>query len=316
MKKYTVNLFAAITLFFGACSKKGDNPAPGGGGGYTNLGAGGIYYDWANDGVVKFDLKSATVNTFLQSSTSRNSWDISRDGTIVLQSTDNPDDYDSELYTLTNLKDGTIIGKFVRQSGYANATFPTLSPDATLIAVPPTYNDGLMILDLKGNILHNLVSFQGKKPDKTLAWMPDNTILFSIGNNLYRTNKAFSQASLVKSFAFNEWRDLSVSPDGSRVALAASNHIWMMNADGSNLIQVTTSSDVEVQPVFSPDGKYLVLGRDYHVTGPFGHIWYLVIIPADGKLYNVDKGADRNAIQLIQKGSETPEACDGGLIWR
>lgn len=56
------------------------------------------------------------------------------------------------------------------------------------------------------------------------------------------------------------------------MAFAANNHIWMMNADGSHLVQVTTSDKVEAIPEFSPDGKWLVLGSDYRATGSFGHI--------------------------------------------
>jgi len=38
-----------------------------------------------------------------------------------------------------------------------------LSYDKKLILVPPTFDDGVMILDLQGKVLFNLVTFKGKK---------------------------------------------------------------------------------------------------------------------------------------------------------
>jgi len=312
-------LFFAISITLLSCSKNGDTPAPGAGNGtYASLGTGNIYYDWATDGILKFNLATAAVSTVQQDDLSRSGWDISVDGSKYLQASDKRGgDYDTEIYTLTDLSDGTIISQFEKQSGYANHTFPRLSHDAQLIAVPPTYDDGLMILNLQGQILHNLTSFQGQDIDKgNVNWMPDNTVLFSTGNKICRTNAQFSQASVIKTLNFASWNDLTVSRDGSRLAFAAGNHIWMMNADGSNLTQVTTSSQVEVIPEFSPDGKWLVLGTNYRTTGPFGHIWRLVVIPADGGQYNVDEGSDTRVVPLIKQGETLPEACDGGLLWR
>jgi hypothetical protein len=37
--------------------------------------------------------------------------------------------------------------------------------------------------------------------------MPDNTLLFRQDNNLYRTNKEFTKATLVKTFNFDDWND-------------------------------------------------------------------------------------------------------------
>jgi dipeptidyl aminopeptidase/acylaminoacyl peptidase len=316
--KTHVRWLLAVCCLAASCSKDKQAPGPDNGGGTARLGAGVIYFDWATEGILKFDLASATVSVFRQDQAGRNGWDISRDGAKYLQAEDkNGGGYDTEIYTLTNLADGTIISRFEKESGYANHTHPKLSNDVKLIAVPPTFDDGLMILDMQGRVLHNLASFQGVKINEGgVNWMPDNTLVFCIGNKICRTNQAFNQASVIKELNFAEWSDLSVSPDGSKMAFAASNHIWMMNADGSNLVQVTTSNATEVAPVFSPDGRWLVLGTDYRTTTVFGHIWRLVVIPADGKQYNVAAGADPGVIPLVRKGETLPEACDGALRWR
>lgn len=308
-----------MCLLLLTCSKdKGkDAPSPDNGG-TSKFDSGVIYYDWADDGILKFDLATATVSTVQPNSSERNGWYISIDGTKYLQAEDkNGGNYDTEIYTLTNLSNGTIISQFERQSGYANLTSPKLSNDAKLIAVPPTFDDGLMILDLNGRVLHHVTGFQNQKIDKgNVNWMPDNSVIFSIGKKICQTNPAFTQAWVLKEQNFAEWSDLTVSADGTKMAFVANKHIWMMNSDGSNLVQVTTSDGVEAVPKFSPDGQWLVVGADYRSTGPFGHIWELVIIPADGNQYNVNEGADRNVISLIRKGENDPEASSGRVYWR
>jgi hypothetical protein len=235
----------------------------------------------------------------------------------MLEATDHPDDYDAELYTITNVKDNTIVSRFKKLTGYSNHTFPTLSFDKKLILVPPTYDDGIMILDLQGNILFHLVSYQGKDlKESSVEWMPDNTFLFSVDNSIYRTNKEFTKATLVKTLNFDVWGDFAPSPDGSKIALRGGNHLWMMNADGSNLTQITESTDIEVSPVFSPDSKYLLIGYDLTRTSEWGRYWHMAIIPADFGKYNVDEGADKRVIPFIVKGETRTEASDGGMLWR
>lgn len=314
--KLFISLCIIYAIALGSCSKSKDgnpdNSVP------QNLGGGAIYFEWADEGILKFNLATSTVSTTRQDDVSRNGWDISLDGTQYLDAMDKSGGgYDTEIFTLTNLSNGTVISQFEKESGYANHSFPKLSHDTKLIAVPPTLDNGLMILNLQGTVLHHITAFQGQDIDEgNVNWMPDNSVVFSTGKKICRSNQEFTQVSVIKELPFAEWNDLSISADGSKMAFAANNHIWMMNADGSNLVQVTTSDEVEAAPEFSPDGKWLVLGSNYHSTGPFGHIWYLVIVPADGKQYNVNEGADKGVIPLTRKGETRPEASSGGLAWR
>jgi hypothetical protein len=309
----------ALVLIVSACSKStgdDDNGTTPGTGPIQQLGAGMIYYGWATEGILKVDLKTGVKGQALMYNTRRNGWDISRDHTLLLEVTEAPNNYDTELYTITNIKDGTIVSQFEKETGYANSTFPSLSFDKKLIAVPPTDDDGIMLLDLQGKILLNLITFQGKELEGSIDWMPDNTLLFRQDNSLYRTNKEFTKASLVTTLNFASWGDVAVSPDGSKIALQGGNHLWMMNADGSNLTQITESNAIEVYPVFSPDSKYMLIGIDYTYTGTFGRYWHMAIIPADFGKYNVDKGADKRVIPFIPKGENSPEAADGTMLWR
>lgn len=54
-------------------------------------------------------------------------------------------------------------------------------PLLSWIAVPPTLDNGLIILNLQGTVLHRVTAFQGQKIDKgNVNWMPDNPVVFSI----------------------------------------------------------------------------------------------------------------------------------------
>ena len=65
-----------------------------------------------------------------------------------------------------------------------------------------------------------------------------------------------------------EVRDPQCAPDGKSVAFvvsqidvkedkAGNGHIWMAGIDGQNERQITSSTESESSPKFSPDGKYL-----------------------------------------------------------
>ncbi len=319
IKKLGIAAFV-LSFIIAACGKK-DGNGNGIGGGNSSLGSGNLYYEWADQGILKLNL-STTVRSHVSSSP--NGWDISSDGTKMLQSTDDAaSNYNKEFYTITNLKDGTIVNQFVRNSGYGNPTYPLFSPDMTLIAVPPTFDGSLLILNMQGDILHSVATIGGKKISRGICWMPDNTVIVSVGSTLYRLNKAFDYGNVITTFDFTDWGDFTASPDGSKIAFEANKHIWIMNADGSGLTQITDSDDEEAIPRFSPDGSHLLIGAQFQetgtgssATGSIGNIWSLYIIPADGKMYNVREGADKNVIPVIAKGGNSPEHGDGGMVWR
>lgn len=315
-------LIALCTVFcLSSCSKK-NNPSPGPGSGSGNGYAvsGNIFFDWATEGILKINLSTGVGSTVLPDNNSRNGWDISRDGKKILKSTEDNDAFsDANVYTYSNLSDGSVISQFKYYPSPDNTiTYGSISPDETMIAVYPTNDDGIVILNMQGKILHNLTGYAGKKFDNHthIEWMPDNSLLFTIDESIYRTTTDYSQATLIKTLNFDSWGDISVSLDGKKIAFDGGNHIWMMNSDGSGLIQVTESDQQEKVSAFSPDGKYLLVGTDFQITGTFGRLWYLAIIPADGQKYNVNKGADKKVIFINDIKNGGRQACSGNMEWR
>jgi Tol biopolymer transport system component len=315
IQPFALILMLSMAIF--SCSKNTDNPQRGEPDNPASF-PGEIYYEQADDGIIKLDMSTNVKSVLFPSDIYRYSWDLSRDSKRMLTTSQAVDhDYDANVYTYINVADGTIIKQFKYYPTEGDITSALLSFDEKFIAVKPTYDDGIVIMDINGKLLYVLDAVNGIKiRDEDICWMPDNTILFRVKNKLYRTSSDFKQADLIKEMPFNDWRSFVTNADGSKISFYASNHIWLMNADGSNMVQVTESSGVEAAPEFSPDGKFLVIGNDYHVTGPFGHLSYLFIIPADGKKYNVDEGKDNRVTPVIARQEKDPEICGGNKLWR
>ncbi|MBC9933158.1 TolB family protein [Chitinophaga qingshengii] len=317
--RVTTLVCLAVLLLTAACGKK-DNPGPGNNGGWQLPGS--IYYDWSEGSglaiAYRLDLSSGVRSKAVAYNAKRHAWDISRDGSIMLQSLDDPNDYDGEIYRIINMQNGQTLSEFRKKnSEVSNFTEPLLSPDKSLIAVPPTFDRGLIVMDLQGRLLKEVVTIGGKKVKGNIAWMPDNSIICVADNIVYRLNNQYTWGDVVTQLNFNDWNHITASYDGQRLAFGAGKHIWMMNADGTNKVQVTTSNDEEGYPVFSPDGKHLLMGTDYEPESSAIRNWILTIIPADGRQYNVTEGADDRVVMLKVNGSDTRlESSDGAMEWR
>ena len=91
---------------------------------------------------------------------------------------------------------------------------------------------------------------------------------------------------------FGENWDPAWSPDGTRIAFAThrdfnpyNTEIYVMNADGSNLVQLTHNTAIDGDPDWSPDGEKIVF------TSTLGGNYELWVMNADGTdLHRVREG--------------------------
>lgn len=315
MKKLLILMTGAVT-FFAACGKSDAGPGIPKDPAIKNL-PGTIYYQWADEGVYQYNFTSLYRSSLLADDIARNSWDISADQKLILECTDVPGDYEASLFTVINSADGHTVKQFKYYATEGDIATGTLSPDGKLIAINPTFNDGIVVTDLNGQMIQKIQTVNDEKITEPPVWAADNTLLFPFKNLLLKTNKTFTDVSVVKHFEFASWGNPAISKDGKKISLVAGNHVWQMQADGSNLKQITTSSGAETNLAFSPDGRYLLIGTDYHISGPFGKIFYLKVIPTDGRQYAVDDGAESNGvIPVTAPGKEQIEAADSKAVWR
>lgn len=105
--------------------------------------------------------------------------------------------------------------------------------------------------------------------DKTLAkspaWVPGRSALLYTSYKrgrpeIFRHDTATGSRSVVAGYAGSNLMP-AASPDGSQVAMVLSKSgmvdLYVANADGSNLKQLTRSSEYESSPCWSPDGRWI-----------------------------------------------------------
>ncbi|MCG2616539.1 hypothetical protein LZZ85_19720 [Terrimonas sp. NA20] len=285
--------------------------------------SGTIYYKWATEGIIKVSFPSATGGTFIQDDTKLNSFDISRDGQYRLTAVNAATlGNDNVKFTLSNNSSGAIINEFVYQSRAGNRYCKGyLSPDNKLIMVESNdRDDGIVILKVTGEELLTIDGLSDVPFDihDMKMWLPNNEILLTHAKKIIRLVPPYNSASLVKQMDYADWGHLVVNQQGSQLAMHIANHIYTMDIDGNNLKQVTISEHKEARPVFSPDGKHLMIGSNYRQSSIMGHSWDMKIIPNDGKQYNVDPFAENSSgvISVVLDGKDKIVSGSGQVIWK
>jgi TolB protein len=108
------------------------------------------------------------------------------------------------------------------------------------------------------------------------------------------------------------------SPDGKRIAFSADGQIWVMNADGSNRVQVTKSATVKNAPSWSPDGKRLVFTLIRNPGSRTDPQTRVGIMNSDGTKERILTTEDRTNVRTEPDGSVTvlETAHDAGVpVW-
>ena len=129
-----------------------------------------------------------------------------------------------------------------------------------------------------------------------------------------------------------EVRDPQCAPDGKSVAFVVSQadvkedkpgsgHIWLIGLDGSHERQMTSSSDSESNPRFSPDGKYLSFTSSRLGKAKGNQVWLLdraggeafQLTEVKGRLQGYDWSPDskRLALTIGDPDPDAPETPGG-----
>ncbi|WP_410221407.1 TolB family protein [Pedobacter sp.] len=327
MKTFYFIFSVVAILGWSACSKKNDdagNPNGKNNGFPLGYSAGTLFIKQSTEGITRFDLSKGSVSNVLPHWPDAG-WDISWDGSKGVKQV-NSSSFDTR-YVIFDTKNGSTIREIHYTPNDNHGGLPYFSPDGNRLALRPTFEDGLVILDMNGNVIRNISGYGTTHTFKFLdniCWEASGTILFKKDGGLWRTSADFNRATKVRDIPFDDWKGLvAASADGKKIALSAGNHIWLMNADGTDFHAVTASDQKELTPSFSPDSKYLAIAANSRAPmegDAAGNAYHLCIIPADGQVYKVWPGEDSRVIHPTVNGQVDSrglgKAIIGDFVWR
>ncbi len=154
-------------------------------------------------------------------------------------------------------------GDLIQLTPGHNCRTPSFSPDNSKIIFWLNNGGdsvGVAVINKNGSDLTLLVS--GTDPQffpngKKLLF---NNFIPPYDEGLYTSNIDGTNRVFLSNIPFQT--RASISPDGSKIVFANfvnnNSDIFIMNIDGSHIINLTNSSSAEFQPSFSPDGKKIV----------------------------------------------------------
>jgi tricorn protease-like protein len=346
----------ALSTLFVTCSKN-DNKS---GNNINNL-SGSIYYIFAGE-LNKFDLNAGKKTKMInQGSFDTKFFDVSLDNKELMYVADAPGSdggnwYDQEYFNFVDPSSfNVLVPRFKKFADVTIGTkFAKLSPDRSKIAVNYTYcsetydsgvckanSTNVSVWDKTGAITLTYTQDYAGNLIKQFAWMPDGNLLLTSNAGIYKTtDTTLKRYELLFKPNLPSYGSLAVSPDGKRLALKSGKHIYTMNIDGSNVVQLTDSDgdDQQYSPTWSPDGKYIAFITNIfaYTTGPIvsggGTIYQMILAPADNKTYKLTKeyfenlgsggltGSSGivagNGLVILKTGPNSDVFAESDFVWR
>jgi hypothetical protein len=313
--KFMKPLAAFIVLIaLSACSR--DKDQVGEDVGFSNL-DGKVLFQSAGS-IYRIDMKSGVQDVYFKYNTySFSNWDMSFDGKYRLTSEDETGTISTTIFKLMNASDGQIVDefKYTPPEGSGSSYSGRLAPDNNLVMIQPDFDNGIILINRKGEVVHHLPGINNEKftISDGAIWMPDNSLLIHFKDKMIlRSYPPYNNLTLVKEMNYESWGSLDVSRDGKQLSCHIGGHIFVMNSDGSNLIQVTESTRTENMGAFSPDGRHLLIGTKYIHAPLTGSRWHLAVIPNDGKKYDLE--SDPVVLEVKAVNDFTPFV-SGRSLW-
>ena len=172
----------------------------------------------------------------------------------------------------------------------ATAFYPSLSPDGQTVYFSSKRSGGFEIysIGIDGDNLQRLTRDIGSLYAPELSPSGEWVLFTNNGNGLWIMHP---NGDNPHALTFRDDIDPTWSPDGSMIAFASSRNgerqLYVMNANGSDVRQVTDLNNMGGRSTWSPDGTQLAFYR-----GPFGeHDIYVINIDGTG-LERLTHGGD------------------------
>jgi Tol biopolymer transport system component len=172
----------------------------------------------------------------------------------------------------------------------STAYYPSLSPDGQRIYFSSNQSGTFEIysMDINGNGLQRLTNGIGSLYAPELSPNGERIIFTNHGNGLWLMNPDGSDP---RAITFKDDIDPTWSPDGSMIAFASNRsgtrQLYVANANGRNVEQVTDLNNMGGRSSWSPDGRKLAFYR-----GPAGdRDIYIINIDGSG-LQRLTNGGD------------------------
>lgn len=155
-------------------------------------------------------------------------------------------DGNEELYVMNT--DGSDVTRLTDTGGHISS-YPRWSPDGQRIAFSSEQNgnDDIYLVNVDGSGLTQLT--HADRDDSNLAWSPDGQRIAFVSHR---------PADLILPSAL-----AMMSVEGSDLAeMVGDFDIYLVNADGSGLTQLTDGAGTDLHPSWSPDGRRIVFISD------------------------------------------------------
>ena len=189
-----------------------------------------------------------------------------------------------------------------RPAGFASIGAPAWSRDGTLLAVEAihssivldhgvwlVYDSDVYVLDTSAPAGSPWRALTANRGSKVPSWSPDGKrIAYASEGHINIVDAAGGEpVRLTRADGYGDWgSNQRWSPDGTRLAFASvvngnNYEVFIVNADGSGLTNVTRNAAWDGPPSWSPDGRRLVFPSNREST-PTTSDYGVFVMDADG----------------------------------